>query len=324
MPRTAYQLITVACILIIALTSTSCGRTSIDQRKPTTLTISTGIREGYTYKLAAALAKALSSSPDKYVVKLQPTGGAIGSVASIQAANSDCGFTNANIAYEAYAGRLPDDSRKYDRLRGAALVQTVPLNLFVPRDSPVHRLRDLRGRTVGIGTAEGGTYRLAMLVLAADGLGRDSVQINDDSFADSLPLLVRGKLDALFLLSSQSSDITTRVTGNRLDIVPLDGPEMERLRQEYPFVRPALITAGTYTGQTEPLRTIGVDTLIICRADLATEHVREVTKAWFKTATDLLESGSLAEAVSPELASATPIPLHEGAASYYRSRRLAQ
>lgn len=313
-----------ATVLATAL-AWSCSPAPVNPPDPVRLNISTGGRSGYSYDLATALAKTLSSAVPKYVVDFQTTGGAIGSVASIQQGASDCGFTNANIAYEAFAGQLPDDTRKYDRLRGVALVQNVPLNLLVPQDSTVRTLKDLRGRALGVGTSEGGTYRLAMLVLAAYGLGRDTVQVHDEGFGRSLPLLVKGRMDGLLLLSAQRSDTLMRLTQkNAARIVPLQGPEIERLRQEYPFVRPALIPAGTYAGQKEAVRTIGVDTLILCRVNLAPEHVQQVAKAWFQTATALLENGSIAEGMSPEVASATPIPLHEGATRYYRSRRLTQ
>jgi TRAP transporter TAXI family solute receptor len=308
------------CGLLATALAWNCASPPAPPPSPTVLNISTGSRGGYSYDVASALGKTLSTRVPRYAVGFQTTDGAIGSVASIQEGISDCGFTNANIAYEAFAGHLPDDPRKYDRLRGVALVQNVPLNLLTRQDSPVRDLRDLRGRRLGVGSSDGGTYRLAMLVLAAYGLGRDSTHINDAVFAKSLGLFLKGELDGLFLLSAQGSDTLTRVTQNAAHIVPLAGPEMERLRQEYPFVRPALIPAGTYAGQKDPVRTVGVDTLILCRADLSPEHVQQITSAWFQTAQDLLENGSMAEAVSPEFASATPIPLHEGATRYYRSK----
>jgi uncharacterized protein len=311
-------------ILLVTCALWSCRPASPPPNGPVPLNFSTGSQAGYSYDIATALARTLSAEQPPYSVDLQTTGGAIGSVASIQEGTSDCGLTNANIAYEAFAGHLPNDERKYDRLRGVALVQNVPLNLLVPQDSHVREVRDLRGRRLAIGTSEGGTHRLGMLVLSAYGLGRDSLQIHDEALGVSLTLLMNGELDGLFLLSAQRSDTMTRVTQNAAHIISLQGPEMERLRQEYPFIRPALIPAGTYAGQEDAVRTIGVDTVILCRADLEAEHVQQITRAWFQTANELLASGSMVEAIGPELASAAPIPLHEGAARYYRSRRLTQ
>jgi len=36
----------------------------------------------------------------------------------------------------------------------------------------------------------------------------------------------------------------------------------------YPLLKRMLIPAGTYPGQNVPVHTIGVDVLLVCRADL--------------------------------------------------------
>ena len=109
-------------------------------------------------------------------------------------------ITSANIAYEAFEGRLPDDPQRYDRLRGVALVQLAPLHFLVRKGSSVRDVSDLRGRTLAIGTSGSATSRIAILVLRAYGLDRDSVQIRDEGFNRAFSPLKTGTLDAAFLL----------------------------------------------------------------------------------------------------------------------------
>jgi TRAP transporter TAXI family solute receptor len=275
--------------------------------------------------MGEALAKALLRDA-RYTVDLQTTED-LGTVRSIQDGTSDCGFTSANIAYEAVAGRLPDDARRYDRLRGVALVQLAPLHFVVRKGSTIHKVSDLRGRRLAIGTPEGATSRIAMLVLHAYGLGRDSVHIVDEGLGKAMPLLQSGQLEGAFLLYGQTTQGRSRgpeQAEQTVQVVPLYGAPIEHLRQEYPFIRPALILAGLYPNQKEAIRTIGVETMIICRADLGPERVQDVTEAWFRATNHLLGSSFMFETISPDLASATPIPLHEGATRYYRAKRLAQ
>jgi TRAP transporter TAXI family solute receptor len=273
--------------------------------------------------MGEALAKALSSRDARYAVDLQTTEDLV-TVQSIQEGTSDCGFTSANIAYEAFAGRLPDDSRRYDRLRGVALVQLAPLHFVVRKGSSIHEVSDLRGRGLAIGTPGGATSRIAMLVLHAYGLGRDSVHIVDEGLGKVLPLLRSGKLEGAFLLYGQTTEGRASDPDQTVQVVPLYGAPIERLRQEYPFIRPALILADRNTNQREAIRTIGVETMIICRAGLGPERVQDVTDAWFRATNHLLESSFPFDTISPDLASATPIPLHEGATRYYRGKRLTQ
>ena len=301
----------------------SCGaEPPVSQSNPVRLNISTGGRRGYSYQMGEALAKTLSAR-DHYSIEFQ-TSADVGSVQSIQQGTSDCGFTSANIAYEAFAGRLPDDPRHYDRLRGVALVQLAPLHFLVRKGSSVRDVSDLRGRTVAIGTPGTATSRIAMLVLRTYGLSRDSMHILDEGVGKAMPLVRTGSIDGAFLLYGQTSEGSAPMTAETVQVLPLYGKSIDRLREEYPFVRPALIQGGTYMNQKAAIRTIGVESMIICRADLAADQVQEITDAWFRTTNHLLQGSFMFDAVSPEFASATPIPLHEGATRYYRARRLTQ
>ncbi len=273
--------------------------------------------------MAEALANTLSSQNAKYAIDFETTED-VGSLQSIQQGKTDCGFTSANIAYEAFAGRLPDDPRRYDRLRGVALVQLAPLHFLVRKGSPIRDVSDLRGKTVAIGSPGTATSRIALLVLRAYGLGRDSVQIRDEGILRVFSSDVKGAPDGAFLLYGQTQPSERPSRPANVQVVPIHGSAIDRLRQEYQFIRPALILAGTYAGQREPIRTIGVESMLICRADLAAERVQEITDAWFRTTNHLLQGDFMFDAVSPELASATPIPLHEGAMRYYRAKRLTR
>jgi TRAP transporter TAXI family solute receptor len=83
-----------------------------------------------------------------------------------------------------------------------------------------------------------------------------------------------------------------------------------------------MIPRDTYPGQSEPVQTIGVNSILLCRADLPDDLIYTLTKALF----DSLERPSSPLARFPWLdtdgASATPIPLHAGAARYFREREL--
>jgi hypothetical protein len=48
------------------------------------------------------------------------TAGSVSNLEALQAGTTDCAFSYADVAYEASAGRLPDASRTFHRLRGVA------------------------------------------------------------------------------------------------------------------------------------------------------------------------------------------------------------
>jgi hypothetical protein len=68
--------------------------------------------------------------------------------------------------------------------------------------------------------------------------------------------------------------------------------------------------------------TIGVDSILICRKDLSEEIVYQLTKQFLAMLSSLAKSAPQAAGFDPDKASATPIPLHAGAARYYREQQM--
>ena len=79
---------------------------------------------------------------------------------------------------------------------------------------------------------------------------------------------------------------------------------------------------GIYFGHPHSTPTIGVDSLLLCRAELDEDLVYNLTKAFFEVLPDLSSEVESLRLMNISRASATPIPLHRGAARYYREREL--
>jgi hypothetical protein len=90
----------------------------------------------------------------------------------------------------------------------------------------------------------------------------------------------------------------------------------------YPFFRSTLIPRDSYTGVTEAVRTIGLDSVLVCRKDLDEELVYKLTKLFFEALPTLSFSEEALRFMDLDQAPATPIPLHEGSARYYREQEL--
>ena len=71
-------------------------------------------------------------------------------------------------------------------------------------------------------------------------------------------------------------------------------------------------------GNHPEVETIGVDSLMVCRDDLSEELVYWITRSLVESLAGLPRSTAL----DPEQVHATPIPLHAGAARYYREQEL--
>lgn len=289
---------------------------------PEPLVIGTGARGGSFFADGEALVRVWNTMDLTVPIVNRETAGSVANLEALQSGRTDCAFSYSDVAYEAHAGRLPGQPRQFDRLRGVALVQLSPLYFLVPAESSIKSIRDLHRRNVALRSRDSGSLQAAMLVLEAFGLDRSSITIVNESFLGSFARLQDGTVDAVFILTGQPSDSVARAVSDSARILPIAGDSIDRLREQYPFLRPVLIHGGTYAGHAEPIRTVGIESLLLCSDKVSAERVHQVTRAWFMTASKLTNDGEMSDAIGPDLGAATPVPLHEGAKRYYRERQL--
>ena len=100
--------------------------------------------------------------------------------------------------------------------------------------------------------------------------------------------------------------------------------ELDAIIAENPSYTKQVIPANTYNGQTEPVPTFGVKTLVICNASADEELVYNLAKAIHENSADMIAgNASLAPLADPAfMCQDLPIALHPGAEAYYKDAGL--
>ena len=83
-----------------------------------------------------------------------------------------------------------------------------------------------------------------------------------------------------------------------------------------------LIVQPESSPQDEATETLGSEWPLVCRSDLSEDLVYELTREFFAQLPAMARQHREAALIDPEQAPATPIPLHPGAARYYREREI--
>jgi TRAP transporter TAXI family solute receptor len=313
----------IACLC--ALCGASCARHPVANPPPKPkIRLSTGPPGGGFYPLGEGLAQAFSKSFTSVIVETRPTAGAIANVEAVQWDDADVGFTFADVAYVAYVGGLSGGSQPYSRLRGIAVLQLTPLHFVARAGSGITTISDLRNRRVSMGPPGTGTSVIVRLLLEAFGVPPSTVQVEPLQFNEAAGRLVDGTLDAMFDNAIYPAESVSIATKGGARLLAITGAPIERLRHEYPFFRTAVIPQSSYPGVTHVIHTIGVDSLLICRRDLDESIVYDLTKHFFEALPALSSSLGALRFMDLDESPATPIPLHDGAARYYRERELLQ
>jgi TRAP transporter TAXI family solute receptor len=266
-----------------------------------------------TYKLNLArtasnqLAEALKRLPNVKVEIVAEGGSSINSLIDLYNGKTDIAVPIADVAYLAYAGQLEEMPKPFDQLRGMSVADLNAIHLLVAPDTGVNSLKELAGLHVSLGPPGSSVALVSQSLLHAHGIRPANLRVEKIPNAEVLRQLARRQIDAAFTMFQPVNQPVATAMKSGVRLVDIEGSIVEELRTRYPYLKRTVIPAGTYPNQPHPVRTIGIEE----------ELVYAVMAAYFATF----------PAVTPinlDRAPATPVPLHPGAARYYRQRELAQ
>jgi len=317
---------TAAILAVVPLFLAGCRKPLTETRKPPVIRVaSTGVEN--------PLDRALTETLQKYFpAKIQHVqSGLTGNTRRIEESQTELAIIPANLAYAAWAqgGGVPP--RPYSKLRGIAALYTIPLLLVATEASGIRRLDDIRSKRVAVGPPDSTTQITVKMTLEGVGLSAadiDARPVNRDAAVEELRA---GEVDAVFHRGNDLSGTVSKLLKvPHVNFVPISRRETAMIRQRHPFLLPIWIPAGLY-GNHAGFETIGIDTLLVCRDDLPEDQVYWITRALFESLAGESLAGHTGSTGASEFQRvdlsqirATPIPLHPGAARYYRERELFQ
>jgi uncharacterized protein len=228
----------------------------------------------------------------------------------------------ADAVYLAYRHGVEGDPVPYVNLRGVAVLWRNLLTVVVQRGGHYQSITDLKGKRVGIFPAGTATEFLSRALLRTYGMTYADVQPVFD--ASSARRIGNDELDAaIFVVPTLPEPIAQGLKEDgHLSVLSIPHSNISELLRAQPFLHPAQMSASDWPNRSGDLESVGIDALLVCRDDLADEVVYQFTKELFAALPILTKNNPEAANVDVEGAPATPIPLHSGAARYYREREV--
>ena len=305
-------------VFLVLLCAAACSSGSAAPRSQQ-LTLWSGIAAGFTTDLI----KRFNSALPQTHIDLQNAAGGVVVVSAIDGGQGQLGLAQSDVVYLAYRRGIERNQYPHKNLRAIATLWVNNFYVLVRRDSPFRSIGDLKGRRVGIirpGTSGEFSTRI---VLGAHGMSYADVQPTFEPTDTLVPKLGSGELDAVFSANPLMLEAARALSQTvPLRLLPISRAVSNQLRGSYPFLRPVTVAANQLGGQDQPIDTLGAEWLLVCRNDLAEDLVYDLTRAFFAQLPVLARDHGEAALIDPEQAPATPIPLHAGAARYYREREI--
>ena len=262
------------------------------------------------------------------VALVQSSRGSVENVDAIEGGETESGFAQADIAFYATNAIGPfSKGPAFQKLRGICSLFDEALHLVVGPTSRIARIADLRGKRVAIGSPGSGTAVSVRELLAAFELSGEDVILVEIDAVEALGRMRLGTLEAMFLVAGAPVEVVTEaVTSLDARLVPIDGGPLDRLLHEHPFFRRTTIPAGTYAGAyASP--SVALRALWLVSADVPFDLVEGITQAfWHPQSQDFLRNvhPRLADLSLDHALDGMSVPVHPGAAEFYRGQGLAQ
>jgi len=288
------------------------------------LSIVTGGTGGVYFILGGGMAKLISANIPGVEATAEVTSASVDNMRLIAAKRADMAMTLADTALDAVRGT--------EAFRGAAVpaVTLFPMynnfnHLVTLEGSGINTVADLRGKRVSVGSPGSGTEVTALRMLEAGGLDHErDIRKDRLGVGPSVDALRDRRIDAFFwsggLPTSAVLDLAA-TPGVRMKLVSLDSilPALQRKYGSVYFR--SVIIKDIYPGLDANVPTIGVVNLMVVHRDFPADLAYQIVKLVFERRGELAQVHPEAANISlVGLATRALLPVHPGAARYYRER----
>ncbi len=287
------------------------------------INILTGGTSGVYYPMGVALSKIYADKIPGARPSVQATKASVENLNLLQQGKGEIAFTLGDSLIAAWKG---DEEAGFKaplkKLRGVSAVYPNFIQIVAAKDSGIRTLADLKGKRLSVGAPKSGTELNAREILKAAGLSyKDLGKVEYLPFAESVELVKNRQLDAT-LQSAGLGVASIRDLAASVEIVVVSVPADVVAKAGPPFVAVS-VPANTYTGQTQSVPTAAVVNYLVTHEGVKDETIYQMTKSMYENLDALAAAHAAGRGVKLESAlDGMPVPLHAGAARYYKEKGL--
>jgi len=315
--------IVVFIALFVGGTFLSLAPSAAAQGKKTYLMIAGSVPGNVAYIWTAGVAKLIQKNLKDVSVSVQGTVG-MGreNVMLCQSGQVQLTVVSASAAYNSLHGLAGEP--KAD-LRALYAMFPAGMQIAVPKDFPGNSIQDLKGKRVSFGPPGSSSYLNSSLILPSLGLKFEDFKAQHLTTTESVAAIKDRSIMAYFMFTGFPAaaymDLEAHPVG--LKLIPFSKEEITKVAAKYPYLSEVLIPQGTYSSITIGTPTVGAWDVLCGRSDFPENMAYNIVKAMTERSGDLIKVHTAAKHSTAEnTVKGTPIPLHPGAAKYFREKGL--
>ena len=308
-------------LVALAVISLSCK----NKPKTTFISIGTGGTGGVYYPFGGGLAEIWSQHVPNIKAVAEVTAASVENVKLAHKGETVIGEIMGDVAYQAFHGKGKFEQDGPQNILVLAAMYPNILHIVTLQKSGVEKLGQLEGKIVSTGAPGSGTAFMSDLVLEALEIPQEKLKIRRLSFVESANAIRDHTINVgVWCVAPPTSSIMDLATTRDIRIIPFTPEEQKKVCEKYPFYSDYTISRGIYRGVDEPVPTISVWNVIICKADLDEELVYNLTKVLFEQNEYMQQIHPFARYTTMEnTVKHSPVPLHPGTIKYLKEKGIS-
>lgn len=306
-------------LLLLMIISLVLGLLYTSGVAATYISFGTGSPGGVYYPLGGAMAELWTKllKSEGIEVTAESTAASVENCRLVGSGECQIGMAMGDVAYKAYKGVAQFEGNAQPVL-GLFSMYPAPQHL-VTIDPNIKSVRDLKGKRVSVDAPGSGCETLARLIIEAAGMTYDDMKVSYYSQPEAAQALKDKNVDAVFWNFAFPASAVQEVTAVReVYFVSIDDDIIKKLTTEYGYYKDGKIPANTYKGQDYDVKTIQVGNDIVVNKDVDENIVYLLVKTLFENAKQIHDVHPVAKQLIPENGVKTGVPLHPGAAKYFK------
>uniref|UniRef100_Q07I49 TRAP transporter solute receptor, TAXI family n=1 Tax=Rhodopseudomonas palustris (strain BisA53) TaxID=316055 RepID=Q07I49_RHOP5 len=287
------------------------------------INVLTGGTSGVYYPLGVAIGKLYGDKIPNVKTQVQATKASVENLVLLQRGSGEIAFTLGDSLKAAWEGDEEAGFKaKLDKLRVIGAIYPNYIQIVATAESGIKTLADMKGKSISVGAPKSGTELNSRAIFKAAGMEyKDFGKVEYLPFAESVDLMKNRQLTAT-LQSAGLGVASLKDLSNSTEISVVSVPKETVDKIGPPFVA-AVIPANTYKGQDKDVPTAAVVNYLVTSTAVSDDLAYQMTKLIFDNLPELANAHAAGKEIKLEKAAAnSPVPLHPGAARYYKEKGL--
>jgi len=305
-------LLAVALVCLVAFVGTAYAVTYI--------TIVSGGLGGTYYPLGGVLAEVYNKAGIDVKATSRATSASRENCRLVASGRADVGMSMGSTLYQAYTGTEAFEEDGALPLKILMHMYPAPHHIVTVKGTGITKFEDILGKRVSVGAPGGGDQVLTNMILDAAGINPEKdIKRQQLTQPEGVMALKDGNVDVVFWNFATPGSAVLEVAAVReVVLIPIPEDIVEKVVKKYPFMFPYKIPKGTYPKQDKDVLTVADGNFLVVNKDMDEGLAYKLVKTTIEHREEIMQSIPQASHFVPEEASVAIIPVHPGAARYFK------